>query len=160
FDCAILIIHHTRKGGEPGSAEAISGAAAIVNLARRAIMPVTMTETEATKLGVWPSKRHAYFKVVDAKSNLAPRSDDTPWYRLDNVILPNAEPPTYEFGDGVQAVERVQLPLLHNEVASADEQIIRHAILDTVDRGKTINGEVYPYSPKRHRRQERAHTAR
>jgi AAA domain len=147
FDCAILIIHHTRKGGEPGSAEAISGAAAIVNLARRAIMPVTMTETEATKLGVWPSKRHAYFKVVDAKSNLAPRSDDTPWYRLDNIILPNAEPPTYKFGDGVQAVERVQLPLLHNAVASADEQIIRRAILDTVDRGKTINGKVYPYSP-------------
>jgi hypothetical protein len=147
FECAILIIHHTRKGAEPGSAEAISGAAAIVNLARRAIMPVTMTETEATKLRVWPSKRHAYFKVVDAKSNLAPRSDDTPWYQLDNIILPNAEPPTYKLGDGVQAVERVQLPLLNNGVASAEEQIICHAILDTVDRGKTIDAKVYPYSP-------------
>jgi AAA domain len=147
FDCAILIIHHTRKGGEAGSAEAISGAAAIVNLARRAIMPVTMTEDETTKLRVWPSQRHAYFKVVDAKSNLAPRSDDTPWYRLDNVTLPNAEPPTYEFGDRVQAVERVQLPLLNHGVAAADDEIIRHAILDTVDRGKMIEGEVYPYSP-------------
>ena len=49
FDCAILIVHHTRKGraanDEPaGEAERISGAAAIVNLARRALMPVTMTE--------------------------------------------------------------------------------------------------------------------
>ena len=26
FDCAVLIVHHTRKGGEPESAESISGA--------------------------------------------------------------------------------------------------------------------------------------
>jgi hypothetical protein len=147
LDCAILIIHHTRKGGEPGSAEAVSGASAIVNLARRAIMPVTMTEEEAVKLKVWPSQRYAYFKVVDAKSNLAPRSDDTPWYRLNNITLPNAEPPTYEHGDGVQAVERVQLPLLNSDIAAADEQIIRRAILDTVEKGKMIDGQVYPYSP-------------
>ena len=41
YDCAILIVHHTRKGGGRGSdlegeAEAVSGAAAIVNLARHA----------------------------------------------------------------------------------------------------------------------------
>ena len=38
FDCAVLIIHHTRKGGDLNTAEAISGASSIVNLARRAIM--------------------------------------------------------------------------------------------------------------------------
>jgi hypothetical protein len=132
---------------QSGNAEAVSGASAIVNLARHAIMPVTMTEDEALELKVWPSKRHAYFKVVNAKSNLAPRSDDTPWYRLKNVALPNSEPPTYEHGDGVQAVERVQLPLLNNDVAAADEQIIRRAILDIVEKGKMIDGQVYPYSP-------------
>ena len=147
FECAILIIHHTNKGGEPGKAEAVTGASAIVNLARRAIMPVTMTDDEAIKLKVWPSQRYGYFKVVNAKSNLAPRSDDTPWYLLNNVMLPNAEPPTYEHGDGVQAIERIQLPLLNNDVAPADEQIIRRAILDTVEKGKVIDGQVYPYSP-------------
>jgi hypothetical protein len=147
FNCAVLVVHHNRKGGEPGSAEAVSGAAAIGNLARRVIMPVTMTEDEAEKLKVWPSQRHAYFKVVNAKSNLAPRSDDTPWYRLNNETLPNAEPPTYERGDGVQAVERIQLPLLNNDVAAADGQIIRRAILGLVENGKLIGGQVYPYSP-------------
>jgi hypothetical protein len=49
FDCAVLLVHHTRKGKpnseEPAAeAERISGTAAIVNLARRALMPVTMTE--------------------------------------------------------------------------------------------------------------------
>ena len=51
FDCAMLIVHHTRKGRSTGDdpaeeAERIGGAAAIVNLARRAIMPVTMTDAE------------------------------------------------------------------------------------------------------------------
>jgi hypothetical protein len=72
YDCAILIVHHTRKGGGKGSdsegeAEAISGAAAIGNLARRAIMPVTMTDAEAKAFGVLPSERRQYFKLVDAK---------------------------------------------------------------------------------------------
>jgi hypothetical protein len=78
YDCAILVVHHTRKGktlndaaGEP---EAISGAAAIVNLARRALMPVTMTDSETKQFGVLPSQRRQYFKLADAKSNLAPLS--------------------------------------------------------------------------------------
>jgi hypothetical protein len=147
FDCAIQIVHHTRKGGDPGSAEAISGAAAIVNLARRAIMPVTMTEDEAAQLGVWPSQRHGYFKVVDAKSNLAPRSDYAPWYRLNNMELPNPEPPTYTSGDGVQAVERVFLPLPNNGLGADEKQKIRRAILDIVAQGKMIDGQSYSYSP-------------
>jgi RecA-family ATPase len=147
FDCAILVIHHTRKGGEPGSAEAISGAASIVNLARRAIMPVTMTREEATELNVWPSERHFYFKVVDAKSNLAPRSDETPWYQLRNIELPNADPPTYTSGDRVQAVERVRLPLPNSGLGADEKQKMRRAILDIVDQGKMIDGETFPYSP-------------
>ena len=62
FDCAMLIVHHTRKGADVGNAEAISGAAATVNLARRAIMPVPMTEDEAKKFGVLPSERFRYFQ--------------------------------------------------------------------------------------------------
>jgi hypothetical protein len=146
FDCAVLIIHHTRKGGDLSSAEAISGASAIVNLARRAIMTVPMTLEEAKPLGVLPSQRSHYFKVVAAKSNLAPRSDDSPWYELSSIELPNSEPPTYPYGDGVQAVARVKLPL-HNVASTPADQTIKKAILDTVDRGKLIDGQSYPYSP-------------
>jgi RecA-family ATPase len=51
FDSAMLVVHHTRKGRSTGDdpaeeAERIGGAAAIVNLARRAMMPVTMTDAE------------------------------------------------------------------------------------------------------------------
>jgi hypothetical protein len=147
FDCAILILHHTRKGGDLGNAEAIGGASSIVNLARRAIMAVPMTAEEAAKLGVLPSERFQYFKVVASKSNLAPRSDDVPWYRLCSVELPNAEPPTYASGDRVQAVERIHLPLTSSASTAADDQIIKRSILDTVERGKIIGGVPYPYSP-------------
>ena len=151
FDCAILIIHHTRKGSKgsdpAGEAEEISGASSIVNLARRAIMLKPMTEPEAKLLGVLPSERWRYLKLVDAKSNLAPRSADSPWYRLHSVELPNPEPPIYPHGDNVQAIARVNLPLLNSAAATADDQKIRDAILSLVDRGKMIDGQSYPYSP-------------
>lgn len=151
FNCAILINHHTRKGSKNsdpgGEAEEISGASSIVNLARRALTLKTMTEEEAKLLGVYPSEQRQYLKLVDAKSNLAPRSADTPWYRLHSVELPNPEPPVYPHGDNVQAIARVQLPLPNNAAATADEQKIRRAILDLVDRGKMIDGQSYPYSP-------------
>jgi hypothetical protein len=147
FGCAVLIVHHTKKGGEQGDVEAVSGAAAIVNLARRAIMPVPMTNEDASSFGVLPSERFRYFKLVDAKSNFAPRSADSPWYALHSIELPNAEPPIYPNGDNVQAVIRVTMPLPKTTAEAADDQKIQRAILDLVGRGKLIGGEQHPYSP-------------
>ncbi len=151
YDCAILIVHHTRKGSRgsdsAGDAEEISGASSIVNLSRRALMLKPMSDEEAKLLGVLPSERPQYLKLIDAKSNLAPRSADSPWYRLHSVELPNPEPPVYPHGDNVQSIARVHLPLLNNTAATADDQKIRRAILDLVDRGKMIDGQSYPYSP-------------
>jgi AAA domain/Primase C terminal 2 (PriCT-2) len=146
FDCAILLLHHTRKGGDLSSAEAVGGASAIVNLARRALMAVPMTAEEAPKLGLLPSERFGYFKVTASKSNLAPASDNVPWYKLDSVTLPNPEPPTYMSGDGVQAVVRVHLPRV-SQASPSNDLAIRRAILDTVARGKSIDGQSVPYSP-------------
>jgi AAA domain len=146
YDCSILIVHHTRKGGERGDQESISGAASIVNLARCAIMPVPMTTEEAQKFGMLPSERHQYFKLVNAKPNFTPKSEHSPWYKLHSVELPNPEPP-YLSGDNMQAVTRVTLPLPKTATEIANDQKIQHAILDLVDRGKLIDGERYPYSP-------------
>ena len=147
YDCAVLIIAHTKKGGDLTSAEAITGAAAIVNLARHAIMTVTMTEEEAKRIGVLPSERYRYFKAIDAKSNLAPRSSDAPWYELCSEELPNADPPIYPNGDRVQAIARADLSLLNSAAPTADDLKIRRAILDLVHRGKLIDDHAYPYSP-------------
>jgi hypothetical protein len=146
FDCAMMIVHHTRKGADGGNAEAVSGAAAIVNLARRAIMPVPMSKDEARELSVLPSEQPRYFKLVDAKSNFALRSANSPWFRLHSVELFNAEPPIYPFGDNVQAIVRVNLPVA-STVVTTEDQKMRSAILELVDRGKAIDGKHYPYSP-------------
>jgi Bifunctional DNA primase/polymerase, N-terminal/AAA domain len=146
YNCAVLIVHHNRKGGEQGNQESISGAAAIVNLPRCAIMPVPMTVEEATKFGVLPSDRHQYFKLVNAKPNFTPKSEDCPWYQLHNIELSNPEPPLYPHGDGVQAVTRVTLPLKKSAAEVANDQKIQRAILDLVDRGKLVDGKREPYS--------------
>jgi AAA domain len=146
YDCAMLIVHHTKKGGESGDQEAILGAAAIVNLARRAIMPMPITGEEALTLGSLPSERYRFFKVADAKSNLAPRAVDCPLYKLHSVDLLNAEPPIYPYGDNVQAVERIDPQLPKIPAVLADEQKIQRVILDLIKRGKMIDGKSYPYS--------------
>jgi hypothetical protein len=110
-------------------------------------MPVPMTDDEATKNRVLPSDRFRYFKLIDAKSNLAPRSADTPWYQLHSVELPNPEPPIYPFGDSVQAITRAILPSQNIAAVVVEEQKMRRAILDLVHRGKRIDGQLYPYSP-------------
>jgi AAA domain len=152
YDCAILVVHHTRKGGKgsdtAGEAESVSGAAAIVNLARRALMPVTMTEPEMKTYGVLPSQRRQYFKLADAKSNLAPLSAEAPWYELASEELPNAEPPIYPNGDRVQAVKRAYLTRSKSSSFAGPEQLaIRFEFMKLVDRGLTIDGEKVLYSP-------------
>jgi RecA-family ATPase len=145
FDCAVLIIHHTRKGGDLSNAEAISGASSIVNLARHATIPTTMTDNEAKGFGVLPSERLQYFKLVDAKSNLAPRAAEALWYELASEELPNAEPPIYPHGDRVQAVTRAQLTREKTSpFAGPEQQTIRFEILKLIDRGLTIDGERAP----------------
>jgi hypothetical protein len=147
YDCAVLLVHHTRKGGQSGDAEAALGAVSIINLARCAMMPVPMTEEDARNVGILPSERNPYIKIINAKPNFTPRSAESPWYELRNIELPNPEPPTYLYGDRVQAVERVKLPFVSRAMAASDDQTVKRALLDLIDRGKAVNGQAYPYSP-------------
>jgi len=105
-----------------------------------------MTKEEAKHFAILPSDYRRYFKIVSAKANLAPPADDCPWYKLESVTLPNAEPPVYPHGDNVQAVVRVNLSQIQKP-ADPDEQKIRRTILDVVAGGKLINGKPAQYSP-------------
>ena len=148
FNCSILILHHTNKHGEQGSAGAVSGAAALVNLARSVISVMPMTKDDASKFGVLPSESWRFFRLITSKANLAPPAGDADWYKFESVALPNAQPPDYPHGDNVQAVTRVNLSAALRK-ADPDEQKIRRAILDVVDAGKVIGGQRVPYSPSK-----------
>jgi hypothetical protein len=148
YNCSFLVVHHTKKGGDLTSSEAIGGAVAIVNLARRALMLSAMSQEEAKKLAVLPSQRWRYFRLLSAKANLAPPDPATEWYELRSQTLPNAQPPTYPTGDGVQAIARATFAPACSQ-AGLNMLAIEKAILDIVDAGKVLGGSRVPYSPNR-----------
>ena len=141
--CAIAIVHHTRKDGDLTSTDAIGGASAIVNQGRVALLVARMTSEEAKKFsGVLDSELWRYIRIVDAKTNLAPPSADTRWFRMASCYLANAEPPTYSKGDSVQVVEPVMLAQLSaSPVSSTTDDAARHAILSAAYRANP------PFSP-------------
>jgi hypothetical protein len=145
-NCAILVVHHTRKDGDLTNVDAIGGASAIVNQARVALMIARMTPEESKNFkGVLPSEAWRYFRIVDAKTNLAPPVPSTQWCQLVSHELPNAAPPTYAKGDGVQVVDKVDpLTLSISPVTSAIDQAAKRAILCAAHAANP------PYSPRPH----------
>lgn len=103
-DCAILLLHHFRKGGTSGDAGAFRGASSLIDAARSAISLAPMTAEEADRLGIPDRTRWQFIRVDNAKLNLAPPPEDTTWLRLVNVPLENAAGGRIE--DHVQTVER------------------------------------------------------
>jgi hypothetical protein len=101
--CAVLLLHHARKGPGVGDIEASRGAKALTDGARVGMVLVAMTEDEAKALGVEADDREALVRLVSAKANLAPRSQDTAWLKLESVALRNSNT-VYTRGDDVQAV--------------------------------------------------------
>lgn len=97
-NCAIALVHHTRKlGGEKVSAEHSRGASALVNAARSALVLNRMDDDEAERFGIDDkAEQRRYFSVRDDKANRAP-PELQDWYRIGSVALAN--------GDDVGAVQ-------------------------------------------------------
>jgi hypothetical protein len=101
-NCAILLVHHFRKGATPGEADAFRGASALVDAARAAVALSVMSDKEADRLGLETDQRRFHIRADNAKLNLAPPPSEAVWLRLESVLLPN--------GDKVQAVRRWEPP--------------------------------------------------
>jgi AAA domain/RepB DNA-primase N-terminal domain len=96
-NCAIDLYAHTRKlAGEDVTTEAARGGKSLTDGVRAARVMNRMSETEALKAGV--NNRRLHFRMFGDKLNLAPPADDSDWYRIVDVALPN--------GDQVGVVER------------------------------------------------------
>lgn len=90
FDIAVALIHHTRKGGTAGDADAIRGGSAIVGAVRVALTVMSMTEGECEELGLPESQRASFFRVDSAKGNYAPPRAAA-WHELVEYELDNGE---------------------------------------------------------------------
>lgn len=88
--CAVVLIHHTRKGAAAGDMDAIRGAGSIVGAARVALTVSPMTEDEAAQLNVAPDLRRSFFRLDSAKSNYAP-AGEAAWHELVEHELDNGD---------------------------------------------------------------------
>ena len=97
-NCAIELIHHVRKGGEAGDAEASRGASSAVAACRNVTTLYKMTRKEAEQLHIDYDTLGIYLVRMDiGKENFAISAAGATWFKLCSVILPNGEPG--ELGD-------------------------------------------------------------
>jgi hypothetical protein len=101
-NAAIVLVHHFRKGGVSGQADAFRGASALIDAARAAVSLAPMSEAEASAFNLDDAKALRLVRLDNAKLNLAPRPEDTTWIELCSIQIPS--------GDKVQAVRRWHPP--------------------------------------------------
>jgi hypothetical protein len=125
-DCAVELIHHTRKqnGDAEVTAESGRGAKALIDGCRSVRVLNRMTKCEAAKAGVTESHRR-YFRVYADKANLTPPADKSDWFRLASIDLGNGRDRP---GDLVGVVEPWTWPDAFDSITAADASRVRAAI--------------------------------
>ena len=88
-NCAVMLLHHTRKaGGGEITAKTSRGAKALVDGCRSVRVLNGMTKEEGERAGITDDHRR-YFRVYPDKLNLAPPPDVSDWFKLESVHLGN-----------------------------------------------------------------------
>ena len=86
-NCAVELVHHSKKGELEKTVESSRGAIAITDACRSVQVLNRMTKDEAKKAGV--RNHRLYFRVYADKANLAPPVETSHWFELQNVSLAN-----------------------------------------------------------------------
>ena len=87
---AIMIVHHSRKlNGEEATDDSIRGASSVLAAARSARVINPMTDNEAATLNITEEDRRNYFRIGNAKHNLARPAATAEWCKLVEVSLDN-----------------------------------------------------------------------
>jgi hypothetical protein len=126
-NCAIEVVHHTRKAGPKQtehSAEDARGASALLAAVRSERLLNRMTREDAERAGVrdpW-----AYFRVGSGKANLAPAGAAT-WRRLVDAALGNSREGVA--GDRVGVVVAWQWPDRAGALTDGDIQAVQDVIV-------------------------------
>jgi RecA-family ATPase len=126
-NCAIQLVHHSRKTPNEVTVDDARGASALRDSVRSARALNGMTDDEAAKYSL--QDRWRYFRATNGKANLAPRSDDSMWFKMESVPLNNGDA-THE-GDVVGVVTAFTIPGAFDAV-TGDKAV---EILMVIDRG-------------------------
>jgi hypothetical protein len=115
-NCAVHLVHHTRKGEAEVSTESARGGKALTDACRVVRAVNRMTKEEAEKAGV--ENHRLYFRTINDKANLAPPADQSDWFKLDSVDLGNG--PLNSPGDSIGVVVPWQWPNALDGITGAD----------------------------------------
>jgi hypothetical protein len=125
-NCAVHLIHHTRKlGGNETevTTESSRGAKALTDACRSVRAINRMSEKEAQESGTDNPRLH--FRAFNDKANLAPPADSSDWFRLASVDLGNGPD---GHGDSVGVVTTWDWPAPFSDVTTADLFRVQKAI--------------------------------
>tara|TARA_B110000046_G_scaffold73521_1_gene81378 strand:- start:587 stop:2488 length:1902 start_codon:yes stop_codon:yes gene_type:complete len=114
-NCAIELVHHTRKAqpnSRGGSFDDARGASALTDAARHVRRLMRMSPDEARTAGIDENQAWRYTREADSKDNLAPPSLDDSWRQMRSIDLPN--------GDNVGVVEAWAWPDAFSDVDVRD----------------------------------------
>lgn len=118
-DCAIELVHHTRKtNGEEATTESGRGASALLSAARSGRVLNKMSDDLKAEAGVQDDPA-TYFAITRDKANLAPVGKRE-WRRMASVHLAN--------GDSVGVAEVWEWPDTFDGVTVKDLLAVQHAI--------------------------------
>lgn len=140
-NCGVILAHHVRKG-QIESIEAARGAKALTDSARIGLLLSSMSEEEASELGVDPDDRLQFVRLDDAKANMSARAPKAFWFRLVSVTLDNATT-TYPFGDQVGVIEAWKPTSAFEAITILDA----NAVLDRIDEGLS-DGRRFTHSKR------------
>jgi hypothetical protein len=131
-NCAIEIIHHTRKPGvaqDSLTADDIRGAGGIVYSTRSGRLLIPMSAQEAGKHGIPGDERYSYFRLERAKANMARRGTIC-WLHL--IERPVQNGPNGSYGD-VVTIPTMWTP---TDLGNAVTDTVAAAIREEIGRGE------------------------
>jgi hypothetical protein len=107
-NCAVLLVHHTRKGSNSGdksseqnsNADSARGGGAQIGVVRRMFTLAKMDSATAASLNVGEEHRYWYVRFDDAKTNITAPTQSTQWFKFKSVALGN-HTGLYTKGDSV-----------------------------------------------------------
>jgi hypothetical protein len=147
YDCAVDVVHHTRKGrSDPGNADLGRGASSLKDAGRIVDTLTPMSREEAELFNLDDRERGHLIRLDDGKVNLVPRATDATWFKLVGVNLDNSTE-TYPSGDEVQTVELWTPPDLFAGLTTAKA----NAILDQIEKGMPDGGRYSDHTAAKKR---------
>lgn len=94
---AILVLHHTTKGGSErqegriGNADIARGASAVINASRIAFTLLNASQQDAEDYGLQDNERHHWVRLDDAKMNLSLANTTATWFKKEGQRIPSGD---------------------------------------------------------------------